>query len=48
MNDVVFNGLPSSTARIRKACSDDAMLWRARLPAAIHDDVDVWVYFLHP
>jgi hypothetical protein len=48
MNDAVFNGLPSSTTRIRKACSDDAMLWRAHLPAAIRDDVYVWVSFLHP
>jgi hypothetical protein len=38
--------LPPSLSRVRKACRDDAVLWRARLPQAMREDVDVWLSLL--
>jgi hypothetical protein len=47
-NDVVFNGLTPSLHLVLKRCRDDAVLWRARLPFACRDDVDLWLTFLLP
>jgi hypothetical protein len=42
-NGVVFNGDVPSLARVKLRCRDDAVFWRARLPAAAKEDVDVWL-----
>ncbi|CAM0955186.1 unnamed protein product [Alopecurus aequalis] len=47
-NDVVFNGLAPSLPRARKSCSDDAVLWRSRLPTDAQADVDLWLTYLQP
>lgn len=47
-NGVVFNSLSPSLRLVLKRCRDDAVLWRAWLPLASRDNVNLWLMFFLP